>query len=220
MRIFKAAILGVALLFAGFPSEASVIGDRASFVGGRQHAGEVLDVDLPQAEHIKNIGSKVDGAGMCVSSSIEMAFRWAGVEEMRGFRDWCANDAGGSWPEKTDRQIQAYCKQKGIPVPPYIQYEGKDPRPVIEAALKSGRMACITYGWSPRYPGESYIAHMTSLAKFGGRFATVLDNNFPGENAYEWMDLDELIRRCVFPRGTGWVFVPLASPPPPSPKNP
>ena len=35
---------------------------------------------------------------MCVMSSVEMAARWDGLEEYRGLRDWCANEAGGAYP--------------------------------------------------------------------------------------------------------------------------
>lgn len=194
-----------------------IYSDRVSFINGRQHAGEVLDCDLPETEQIRNIGSHVDGAGMCVMSSIEMSARWNGMDELRGLRDWCANERGGGYPSKVTKQIEAFCRAKQIPVPPYLQYEGPDPGPVIEAAAKSGRMACITYGTSPRYMGP--IAHMTCCPKFSGRFAVCLDNNFPGESKYEWMDRDELIRRVKYPGSSGWVFVWLTSPPPPSPKN-
>lgn len=224
LRKFVTSFACLAMVFgpaAGAFVIADSLGDRTSFEGGRSHAGENIDADLPGTEHIANIGSKVDGAGMCVMSSVEMCFRYVGEEEMRGLRDWCAQDAGGGWPEKVDKQIQAFCAQKKIKVPPYIQYEGRDPEPLIEAALKSGRMIGITYGWSPRYPGVRYIAHMTCCVKYSGRFAVVLDNNFidSKEGKYEWMDKEELVRRTKYPSSTAWVFVPLTPPPPPSPRN-
>lgn len=225
MRVLTLLVALFLCLSTGADQTRPPAADRASWAGGRTHAGENLDVDLPEAEHITNIGSHVDGLGMCVMSSIEMSFRWAGVEEMRGLRDWCAREPGGGYPAKVDKQIAAFCRSRGIPVPKYVQYEGPDPGPVIEAALKSGRMAAITYGWSPRYKDEdgvilTYIAHMTNCVKFSGRFAAVLDNNFPGEGRYEWMDREELVRRCKFPQSSGWVFVALNPPPPPSPRNP
>ena len=190
----------------------------ASFIAGRTHAGEVLDCDLPGDQQFKNIGSHIDGAGMCVMSSIEMAARLQGMEDFRGLRDWCAREPGGGYPGKVTRQIAAFCKKKGISVPPYVQYEGPDPGPVIEAACKSGRMPCITYGTSPRYGGMP-IAHMTCMPKFSGQYAACLDNNFPGEDKYEWMPRAEAVRRVTYPGRSGWVFVWLTSPPPPSPKN-
>jgi hypothetical protein len=191
---------------------------RSSWVNGRAHAGETLDCDLPEALHMANIGSKVDGKGMCVNTSVEMSARWAGLHQYQGFRDWTAREPGGGWPERLVGQIAAWERTKGISPANYVQYEGPDPGPLIEAALKSGRMASITYGWSPRYV-EGKIAHMVCAVKYSGRYACVLDNNHPGESKYEWMETAELIRRCKYFNGTGWVFVWLSPPPPPSPRN-
>jgi hypothetical protein len=189
----------------------------SSVVDGRSHGGEQLSCDLPGSQQFKNIGSHLDGAGMCVFTSIEMAARWHGLEEFRGFRDWCAAKyRGGGYPGNVDEHIASYCKAKNIPVPGYIQYEGADIGQVLRLCDKTGRMACITYGYSPRYGGGT-IAHMTCCPKFGGQFAVCLDNNFPGEQSYEWMSLDEMVKRVKHPRGQGWVFVWTATAPPPVP---
>jgi len=191
--------------------------NRASFVNGRAHAGEELTSDLPASEHLRNIGSAVDQRGMCVMTSIEMAARWQGLESMRGLRDWCAKEAGGAYPAKVDRQLKAFCASRGMPVPAYLQYEGRSVTTLLELCERTGRMACITYGYSPRYGGT--IAHMICCPKFGGRLAVCLDSNFPGESGYEWMSRDELVRRVTYPTGSGWLFVWLAPPPPPPPHN-
>src|SRR5262249_6727012 len=65
-----------------------------------------VQCDLPASERIRNIGSRVDGAGMCVMSSITMAACWGALEEMRGLRDWCAQQPGGGYPAKVDRQLR------------------------------------------------------------------------------------------------------------------
>lgn len=186
-----------------------------SVVAGSEYDGEYLTNDLPLNEHIKNIGSHVDGAGMCVSSSMTMAAVWQGMDEFRGFRDWCANYPGGGYPDKMDKQIAQYCKEKGIRPPQYIQYEGRNPEEILKACDATGRIACITYGKSPRYGGT--IAHMTCCVKFSGKYAVCLDNNFP--KTYEWMSLQEMVSRINHPNGTGWVFVWLTPSPPPVPKN-
>lgn len=186
-----------------------------SLVNGRAHDGDELTCDLPGSEHLKNTGSRVDQRGMCVMSSIEMAARWQGLESMRGLRDWCAGEPGGAYPAKVDRQLKAFCAARGIPVPPYVQYEGRNPAPLLELCERTERMACVTYGYSPRYSGR--IAHMTCCPKFGSRWAVCLDNNFPGEHSYEWMSPAEMLRRVTSPDGTGWVFVWLAPSPPPPP---
>jgi len=191
----------------------------ASFINSKSHDGEELSCDLPGSFHMKNIGSAKDGAGMCVDSSIEMAAVWQGLDEYKGFRNyWASVEGGGNMPSGVDRQVKAWCAKKGIPLTPYVQYQGKDPRPILELCDKTGRMACITYGYSPRY-GPGVIYHMTCCPKFSGKYAVCLDNNFPGEESYEWMSLDEMVNRVKFAGGSGWVFVWLVPSPPPIPHN-
>lgn len=128
------------------PRQPSVSNDsRAATVAGREFEGQAITADLPESLHIRNRGGS-DGAGMCVMSSIEMAALWAGLDSMRGLRDWCALQPGGAFPAKVDQQITAFCKQKGIPVPAYIQYEGRDVVPLLRLIDKTGRMAGVTYG--------------------------------------------------------------------------
>jgi hypothetical protein len=202
-------------------------GSADSHVGGNTYDGEELTCDLPGDQHIKNIGSRRDGAGMCVMSSVEMAARWDGLEEYRGLRDWCANEAGGAYPEKVDDQLKRYAKAKGLPEPRYFQYTGEDPGPLLELIDTTGRMAAVAYGTSPRYGGQA-INHMVCCPKYSGKYGVVLDNNFPGADRYEWIPRAELIRRMKTAAGPGgrathspaWVFVWLDAPPPPVPHNP
>lgn len=190
-----------------------------SIIAGRSYGGEELSADLPGADHFKNIGSKKDGLGECVPTSIEMAARWQGLEQMRGWRDWCAtNYGGGGYPSKVEQLIKAWCKAKNVPVPEYAQYEGQTPDQILDLVDRTRRMACITYGTSPRYGGKT-IAHMVCAPKCGGKYGVVLDNNFPGESNYEWMDRAELVKRIKHPSGKAWVFVWLAASPPPPPYN-
>src|SRR5205085_2505811 len=94
--------------------------------------------DLPADQRIKNVGSRVDGAGMCVASSWEMAMRYQGLDALRGFRDWCARFPGGGYPAKLDKQIQQFCREKGLAAPGYVQYEGRDAA-LLREALAGGR---------------------------------------------------------------------------------
>jgi hypothetical protein len=217
LAIIALTLAGSAIGQSSRPAPSPSPGDNSSTVAGRSYQGEELACDLPGSQQFKNIGSKKDGAGMCVFTSIEMAARWHGMESFRGFRDWCAEKyAGGGYPGNVDEHIASYCKAKSIAVPLYVQYEGADVGAVLDLCDKTGRMACMTYGWSPRY--GSTIAHMTCCPKHSGKFAVCLDNNFPGEQTYEWMSLAELERRVKHPSGSGWVFVWLAPSPPPVPK--
>lgn len=193
----------------------AVAADRG-VIAGREHQGEAVTIDLPAREQLRNRAGS-DGAGLCVMTSIEMAARWQGLESMRGLRDWCARQPGGAWPAKVDRQLREFCQARGCSVPQYVQYEGSNPRALLDLCERTGRMACVTYGYSPRY-GQT-IAHMINCVKFGARWAVALDNNFPGSSTYEWMTNDEFVRRVNFPSGSAWLFVWLAPPPPPVPHN-
>lgn len=195
--------------------------DKSSFINGWAHDGDSITADLPESEHLKNVGSRLDGAGMCVFSAIEMAARHQGLEQMRGWRDWCAaRYPGGGWPEKVERTLADWFRARAIEPIPYLQYEGNTPEEILAIIDRTRRMASITYGQSPRY-GRGTIAHMVNGVHFGKRFGVVLDNNFPGDNAYEWMDRAELVRRArIQPGGRlgpAWIFVWLTpgSPPPP-----
>jgi hypothetical protein len=192
-----------------------------SWVNGLVHDNEAITCDLPDDQQFRNIGSKLDGKGMCVFSAIEMAARHQGLEQMRGWRDWCAAKyGGGGFPKKVDQLLSAWWKEKAIQKIPYLQFEGIDPEATLQIIDKTNRMACITYGQSPRY--KQLIAHMVNGIHYGDKYGVVLDNNYPGEAKYEWMAREELVRRIRIRTdgklGAAWVFVWLTTGPPPPPK--
>ena len=213
------AILAVILL-AGVTIGQS---GKSSVVDGPIHDGQEITVDLPAQEQFKNIGSKLDGAGMCVFTSIEMAARAQGLEQMRGYRDWWASvSKGGGWPAQVNKSLDAWFKFKKIEPVPYYQYEGKDPAEIMKMIDRTGRMACITYGSSPRY-GPKNIAHMVCSPGFK-KSGCVLDNNFVAtqgnEKIYEWMEPQELTRRMMLTGGSAWIFCWLTPPAPPPARSP
>ena len=200
--------------------EVAASGDAIRIGGPTAPDGKTeVACDLPVSERIKNIGSKADGAGMCVMSSIEMAARYANLEQFRGVRDWAARQPGGGYPEKIDRQIKQFCEQKHCTTPAYLQYEGKDPG-ILNDALRTGRIAGVTYSGSDgvRYRGP--IAHMVCLVAYDPEsdWAAVLDNNAIGADELLWMKRADFNRRWLGQSG-GWAFVWLAPPSPPVPKN-
>jgi hypothetical protein len=159
-----------------------------------------------------NTGGR-DGAGLCVFTSIEMSGRFQNEESLRGFQKYMTTKPGGGYPDKVDKMIAAYA-----PKVHYIQYAGRD-MDLLKLALKTGRMPAVTYGYSPRYRGP--IAHMVNLAHLSEHWAAILDNNFPGENSYEWMAPEEFYKRWIAgsPDRTGWLVILLNPPPPPPPHN-
>src|SRR5262249_46058387 len=148
----------------------------------------------------------VDGAGMCVDTSVEMAALYQGLEQMRGFRDWAAREPGGGDPDKLADQIKRFCRAKGVPVPRYVQYDGPDCEKLLEMADKTGRIACTTYGQCPRYVNRwnprGVIYHMVCSTRHRRDFGVVMDNNKVGgvdeTHLHEWMTTEEHLRRIKF----------------------
>lgn len=193
---------------------------KTSWIAPAIYDGVTISCDLPDDQQMKNIGSKIDGAGMCVFTSIEVSARYQGLESMRGFRDWAAkNFRGGGYPAKVDDLLKKWFKAKGIEPIPYVQYTGVSPEQLLQLAAKTNRMISMTYGYSPRY-GRTYIAHMVNGILYE-KYGVVLDNNFPGEKNYEWMSPQEFVKRMRTDTSgrlsTAWVFIwatPGAPPPP------
>jgi len=167
--------------------------------------------DLPVDQRKKNVGGR-DGAGLCVFTSIMHAARWQNETRLANFQDQMRNEPGGGYPEKVDAMVKKYG-----PGTQYIQYEGKDPS-VLEAALKTGRMVCVTYNGHDGVHYGGSIAHMVNLVYLDNQFACVLDNNFIGANDLVWMNRQDFLSRWTGGRD-GWAVVLLNPPPPPPPHN-
>ena len=226
MRLILLTILAIAMVAS--------TGTGAS-VGGKEQAGCDVQCDLPFELQMRNrggndrtrtnpMGLPGRGSGLCVFTSIEHAARYQNVPALIGFQEWMTRRPGGGHPQKVDEMIAQFCKERGFPVPPYINIEGWHPELMVRAA-EQGRMPCVTYGWSPtgRYGGQ-LIDHMVNL--FGARpnCWIVLDNNFPASaskpNEYERLDNAEW-KQAHTRKGSrkGWTFLLLSPPPPPPPIN-
>lgn len=190
--------------------------DAVALIGGPAPDGTEPTVDFPDSQWMRNIGSKLDGAGMCVFTSFEHAARWTGLEDFRGFRDWCAQHyRGGGYPEKLAKLVEAYSKAKGFPAPAVVQYEGADPS-FLERALRNDWLPCVTLYSSPRY-GSGRIYHMVNCPHLDSARGAILDNNF---RPYEWASRDETLRRVKL-NGRYWAVAivqhrgqPVVGPPP------
>lgn len=171
-------------------------------------------IAYPDDQWLRNSGSRIDGAGMCCFTSFEHSCRWAGLDEFRGFRDWCARRfPGGGYPEKVDRLIRAYCKEHQLAAPDVIQYEGGSTE-LLEAALRNGYLPCTTLYGGPRY-GRGTIYHMVNCVHLDAQRGAILDNNF---QPLEWADRETTIRRMKH-QGKLWVVIVLAYGPPPFPHH-
>jgi hypothetical protein len=188
-------------------------------VGGPKHQdGTEIACDLPGDRHRKNTASK--GLGNCVFTSIHHSADWQNIPALLEFPRWLIDKGipGGGHPGKVDQLIPQIAKERGLPVPEYVQVEGKDLE-ILKAACRTGRMPGVTYSFSPtgRYGGAK-IAHMVTLVHADDKHFVVLDNNYPGADKYEWLTPDEFLKTYAA-GGNGWAFIPLAPPPPPPPLN-
>lgn len=180
-----------------------------------------VTTDLPAALHKRNTGGMGrggpgTGAGLCVYTSAWHALMWQNQPAYYGFRDWMKDKPGGSWPEKFDKTIRDYCREKGLAVPGYVQHTGGD-ADFLKAALRSGRMVCVTYAgrddfYRDRWGRPAAIAHMVNLVYLDDKVAVIVDNNRPG--VFLRMSNRDFMERWLAMSG-GWAFAFTAPPPPP-----
>lgn len=205
----------LALLLACMLSAATIFGAR---VGGPVNAdGLRVACDLPAGLHQKNTGGS-DGAGLCVYASARHSGLWQNNAAFAELFQWMRRHPGGSYPTKFRKTLEQFCSEKGYPVPDYVQVESNDLE-VLKLASKTGRMPGVTYAFSPtgRYGGRR-IAHMVSLVHADSSNFVILDNNYIGAEALEWMTPEEFLRSYSGGR-TGWAVILLSPPPPPALKE-
>lgn len=186
-------------------------------ITGPRHEGRTVKCDLPISQQLDNRAG-IDGVGLCVPTSVEMAARWKGVKELYGFRDYRTQFTGGDGPERLSAFVKEYSRLRGrelIEGVDWGQTFTQDPR-VIDTILDNYGIACIAYGRSPRY--STPILHMVCLVMLDAEYGVILDNNFPG--TYEWVGREEVIDRWKTMKFLGgWVVWVNGSPPPPVPIN-
>lgn len=177
--------------------------------------GTEPQIDLPNNLHRRNTASK--GLGNCVFTSIHHSALWSEVPALMEFPKWLTAKGipGGGYPSKVAKLIPEMCKDRNVPVPQYVQVEGNDLE-ILKLACRTGRMPSVTYSRSPtgRYGGRS-IAHMVSLIHADDKWFGVLDNNYPGADALEWMSPEQFLRAY----SPGWCVILLEPGPPPVPRN-
>lgn len=188
-------------------------------IGGPVHEGGTeIRCDLPHEHHTRNTSSW--GLGNCVWTSIGHSAEWQNVDAFRGFAKWLTAKGipGGGYPQKVDELAPRIAADRGLPVPDYLNITSADPT-LLKLACAGGRMPAVTYSRSPtgRYNG-GHISHMVSLPHASNDLYCVLDNNYPGAQAYEWMSEGEFLRTCNEGQPY-WCVVLLSPPPPPPPKN-
>jgi hypothetical protein len=206
------------LSYAGDDNEPSV----EAFVGGPElKGGGRIQCELPADLHRRNTESK--GLGLCVFTSIHHSSLWQNVPQLVEFPKYLIDKGvpGGGYPSKVRDLITKISKERGLPIPDYIQVESSDLE-ILKAACKTGRMPAVTYGLSPtrRYNGQT-IAHMVNCVHADNSTFVVLDNNYTGANNYEHMSPEEFLRAYRAQPGgrsnSGWSVILLNGSPPPIP---
>ena len=183
-------------------------------LGGPVGPGGVeVACDLPVELRKKNIGSHVDGAGMCVATSIMHAARYQSVPELWNLQEQAAKMPGGAYPAKVDMYFAKFA-----PGVSFLQYEGHETT-ILELALRTGRLPSVTYdGRDVRY-GGARIAHMVNAVALTETQAAILDNNFVSPpNEILWLSRQEFLSRWTGGR-SGWAVILLSESPPPPPRS-
>ncbi len=191
-------------------------------VGGKLAPDKTeIQIDLPGYLHRKNVSSR--GEGCCTHTSVHHASLWQNIPALQEFPKWVQSKGlpGGTYPKLMDDRIKAICKDRGVAVPEYVNLQGgKEMLDLMRLALKAGRIVCVTYSFSPtgRYGGQR-IAHMVNLVHLDDAYAAILDNNYIGEDKYEWMTPTEFLRTFTGGGRSGWAIVFLDPGPPMLPWN-
>ena len=215
-RALKTAVLALALSLI----EPAVAGDsqHEGCHGNAWNGSEVI-VDIPDedcqpnAAGIPGPGEK-EGSGLCVWATLQMAARWQGIRELDDLFEYMKTQTGGGWPERVERILK-----ERAPGLDFSQYEGDNPVPFIEAALRTGRPVCSTYGYGELYLNSAgqmtQISHWILIVGLNGEWGQIKDNN----DAFHvtWIKRTELIKRIKYPKGKAWLAVLMPPPPPPIP---
>lgn len=134
---------------------------------------------MPLSYYIRNTGGS-DGAGLCVFTSIYHSGVYQGLP-LSEYRKFMERRPGGGWPEKVDRTLKEYAKEKATWLPRYVHVFSLDNLDIVQAAVREGMMVCSTWGTDySHYQGQT-IAHMVNIVYMDKEWGAIVDNNFPNE---------------------------------------
>lgn len=181
---------------------------RPALIGAAVVAKEGIDpvtkreviCDLPADQHLRNIRGR-NGQGCCVYASGEMMARFFDFRPLYGV---LKEGLGGA----NDGDVERMFKRKAPGFKDYVQAQGKSSVDMLDWAMRTGRLACVTYG----------AAHMVILvhmdaANVENPRACIVDNNQP--RVWQWMSRAEFLAKHS--QGGAWSYCLILPPPPPIP---
>lgn len=167
----------------------------------------VANAPIPTRLHVRNEGSDVDQAGLCVIASLIANGAFQGVPGLEGLKAselWkmAKAEAGGYYDEKLRNLLK-----RVMPDEKWVSWEGTSTE-LLEEYSSRGYPLGTTMNTAELYQMQG-IHHMVSNGHVGPDVAMYVDNNAPGE--YHWITRAEFDRRYV-DGAAGWTFVWLRRP--------
>lgn len=215
--LMAAGLLWLCTRRASAQSGGEVIQDTAEYQGVK------ADAPIEKESRQQNIGSEVDGAGLCVIASCVMILRDVGEPELAAyFWERAKKEPGGYDPGKLKQLFDEVKDPQKCP-----QFKGKvfdydfctsgDWVAWARKWISRGYSLGITYGRGDRYPNR--IAHMVVLEHIDptGEWGLICDNNFVDGSVTRdtrgprsWIRMSELKARVEMMGGPWCVAIKTA----------
>lgn len=162
---------------------------------------------IPKRMQHKNQGSKADGLGMCVGTSVTVAGQYQGVKGLEKgldskFFQYLLNRPGGSYPEKLAADVKA-----ALPGRPFLNLVDSKPNPkLLDRLSREGHVLSMQMNTGELYNWQG-IHHYVNYPHFDSKanIASVRDNN-DESGIHRWMTATEALRRAK-DGGVYWTFV-------------
>lgn len=151
---------------------------------------------------VRNVGSKVDHAGITVASCIDVMGRVANCKDLRGFAEWAKYYPGGHYPSKIDKQIKAWSEGHQFPVDKKLIVQSTTDNPeFVKLQIKHGPVGVSYNGLGDkRYGGARIIYSFVVLLHYDEAKdeACFADPNFvKPDQIYTWITAAEMRKRML-----------------------
>ncbi len=191
------AVLLGGLLLVGTPAAVDALDPVQYYT---PQPAPAVTVDIPKPLRHSNYSG-----GSCMYSSTATCLEWGGRSDLAAWSRSSYSGAAGI------SDIEAMLDRAEIP----YESTSRGDAGVLERADESGRPAAIYYkvGHAITFLG------LETKTRNGREFAVLTDNNFPGNDQFEWVPKGEFLRNWKNRFGGG-AIVPLLDTPPAVPASP